>query len=377
MFNKIAVPAGNIPDAHRRNEMLTLELFTPHDDLRPVFLTGNFNGWLVRDERYKMAKTAEGSYKFVFGEPLHLGEPLEYKYVKGGWESEELDRQGHPPTNRRIETGSGKVNDVVPQWKQHGNWYDPQYYPDIRIISKRFNVPQLRRRRRISVLLPWNYDQTDQHFPVLYLQDGQNLFEPHAPFGTWGVDKQLAGLAQAGKGNFIVVAIDHGGKERIKEFSPYDSVRWGEGLGRDYAQFLAETLKPYIDSNFRTLPDRKHTGIGGSSMGGLISIYAGFMFPEVFSKYMIFSPSLWVSKRIFTEKIDFSNLPSTKIYFYTGGLEGAGMLENANEFRDVLIRHGYTPDKLDFKLEIDPHGKHNEGRWGQEFPKAARWLWHG
>jgi predicted alpha/beta superfamily hydrolase len=118
---------------------------------------------------------------------------------------------------------------------------------------------------------------------VLYLQDGQNLFENDAPFGTWGVDKQLAALAQRGKGDLIVVAIDHGGKERIKEFSPYDSQKWGEGLGRDYAKFLTETLKPYIDGRFRTQTGREYTGIGGSSMGGLISIYAGIMFPETYS----------------------------------------------------------------------------------------------
>jgi predicted alpha/beta superfamily hydrolase len=375
MFNKNTMSAGNVPDAHRLQEMLTLELYTPNDDLRPVFVTGNFNGWTIRDERYKMEKNSDGHYKFVFPEPLHLGEPLEYKYVKGGWESEELDRHGHPPTNRRIETNRGKVHDVVPKWKQHDSWYNPQFYPDIRIVSKRFNVPQLRRRRRISVLLPWNYQQTDQRYPVLYLQDGQNLFEPHAPYGTWGVDKQLAALSQVGKGDFIVVAIDHGGKDRIREFSPYDSARWGEGLGRDYARFLAETLKPYIDSTFRTLPDREHTGIGGSSMGGLISIYAGFMFPWVYSKYMIFSPSLWFSNRIFTEKINFSTLPSTKIYFYAGGREGSGMVSNAAKFQEVLTKRGYAANKLDFRLEIDPHGHHNEKRWGEEFPKAIRWLY--
>jgi predicted alpha/beta superfamily hydrolase len=372
-IRKTAV-VGSAPEQHRVNEMLTLELFTPNDDLRPVYIAGNFNGWTVKDERFKMEKTSEGHYRFIFREPVSIGQPIEYKYVKGGWESEELDRKGHPPTNRRIETTRGKVNDVVHHWKCHENWYDSAFYPDIRIVAKRFNVPQLRRRRRISVLLPWNYDQTDRHYPVLYLQDGQNLFEPHAPFGTWGVDKQLAALAQHGKGDFIVVAIDHGGKERIREFAPYHSVRWGEGLGRDYARFLAETLKPYIDSNFRTLSDRQNTAIGGSSMGGLISVYAGFMFPQVFSKFMIFSPSLWVSNRIFTEKIDFSRLPATKIYLYAGGKEGSGMLYNAQRFQEAMTKRGYAADRLQFRLEIDPQGRHTEDRWGREFPKAAQWL---
>lgn len=355
--------------------MLTFDLFTPDDDTRPVFLTGNFNNWITRDERFKMLKIKDGHYQYTLEKLLPEHAPLEYKYVKGGWEAEELGHDGQPSTNRRMEVPRGKVSDVVPRWKQHAGWYDPQFYPDIQIVSKRFNAPQLRRRRRISVLLPWDYDASpERRYPVLYLQDGQNLFEDDAPFGTWGVDKQLAALAQQGKGEFIVVAIDHGGRERIKEFSPYDSQKWGAGLGRDYARFLAETLKPHIDKQFRTLPDREHTAIGGSSMGGLISIYAGLMFPDVFSKFMIFSPSLWVSPKLYFEPVHFSKIAYTKIYLYAGGKEGAAMVANANRFKENIERRGYDPAKLQFRLEVDPEGRHNEARWGQEFPKAAEWL---
>lgn len=353
--------------------MLTLDLFTPNDDARPVFLTGTFNAWTTRDERFKMLKVKDGHYQFTFKEIPHTSEPFEYKYVKGGWEAEELGQDGFPPVNRRMEVPRGKVADVVPRWKQHTEGYDPQFYPDIQIVAKRFNVPQLRRRRRIAVMLPWNYHQTTRHYPVLYLQDGQNLFEDDAPFGTWGVDKRLAALAQKGKGDFIVVAIDHGGKERIKEFSPYHSPRWGEGLGRDYARFLAETLKPHIDKHFRTLPDRQHTGIGGSSMGGLISIYAGLMFPEVYSKFMIFSPSLWASPKIYTEPMYFAAFDSpTKIYLYGGSQEGSGMLPNLKKFKEAAERA--SRGRTQVRLETDPEGKHNEARWGREFPKAATWL---
>lgn len=354
--------------------MLTLELFTQSDDTRPVFVTGTFNGWATKDNRFRMRKIGEGHYQYTFSEPLPASEPLEYKYVKGGWESEELGSDGHPPSNRRMEVPRGKVTDVVPKWKKHGDWYDPGFYPDIQVISKHFSLPQLRRRRRISVLLPWNYDKTDQRYPVLYLQDGQNLFENDAPFGTWGVDKQLAALAQRGKGDFIVVAIDHGGKERIKEFLPYDTQKWGDGLGQEYARFLTETLKPHIDKHFRTLPDRAHTGIGGSSMGGLISIYAGILFPDVYSRFLIFSPSLWVSPKIYQEPFRFTAFDLTKIYLYAGGKEGAGMLGNAQRFKEVLEKHGHHG--LRFRLEIDPQGRHTEARWGEEFPKAVEWLFY-
>jgi predicted alpha/beta superfamily hydrolase len=355
--------------------MLTFELYTLHDDLRPVFLTGSFNSWATRDDRFRMEKVREGHYRYTFPQSPEGIDGLEYKYIKGGWESEELGLDGFPPENRSLDAASGKVIDLVPQWKQHAGWYDPAFYPDIQVISHRFNLPQLKRRRRISILLPWNYHLSDRRYPVLYLQDGQNLFEEDAPFGTWGVDKQLAALAQRGRGDFIVVAIDHGGKERIREFNPYDSKRWGDGLGAEYARFLGETLKPYIDAKYRTLPEREHTGIGGSSMGGLISIYAGIVCPQVFSKFMVFSPSLWVSPKIYFEPLQFASYPSTKIYLYAGAQEGAAMVTNAQRFKEfVEHRSGFNKSHIQFRLEIDPNGRHNESRWGQEFPRAAEWL---
>jgi predicted alpha/beta superfamily hydrolase len=354
--------------------MLTLELFTPNDDLRPIYVVGNFNDWKPADDSYKMEKMKAGHYKYTFRKQLDLSEPLEYKYVKGGWESEELGADGFSTQNRRMEVAKGKVRDTVSHWKKHEKWYNSKYYPNIEIISKRFILPQLGRRRRISVLLPYNYHITNKRYPVLYLQDGQNLFENDAPFGTWGVDKQLAHLAQNGKGDFIVVAIDHGGKDRIKEFLPYDSTKWGEAMGKEYATFLSETLKPYIDSKFRTLSNRLNTGIGGSSMGGLISIYAGLLFPQTFSKFMIFSPSLWISPRVYVDATRFYNTPATKIYLYAGGSEGVGMVTNAKKLQETLEKRGLSAGTLEFRLQVDPFGRHNEARWGQEFPHAAEWL---
>jgi predicted alpha/beta superfamily hydrolase len=358
------------------NPMLTLDLFTPEDDDRPVFLTGSFNAWTIRDDRFKMEKVKSGHYQYTFEAIAKDQNLFEYKYVKGGWESEELDQEGHPPSNRKMESPKGKVSDVVPRWKKHDNTYDAAFYPDIRIVAQKFNIPQLRRKRRISVLLPWNYEKTTRKYPVLYLQDGQNLFEPEAPFGTWGVDKQLAMLAKQGFGDFIVVAIDHGGRERIREFSPYTSEKWGIGQGRDYARFMAETLKPFIDKEFRTLTARENTALGGSSMGGLISIYGGLMYPEIYSKFMIFSPSLWVSPKLYFETIRFSTLSPTRIYLYAGGREGAAMVANATRFKNTIEKKGYDPEVVRLHLEVDPAGRHNEARWGEEFPKAAKWLFY-
>ena len=162
--------------------------------------------------------------------------------------------------NRQLWTFNEKVLDHVPRWRVDGLDYPSDKLPLIEILSEDFEIPQLIKTRRISVLLPYNYHETDQHYPVLYLQDGQNLFDEYAPFGNWAVDKKLAVLAEKGLGDIIVVAIDHAEKDRIAEFTPSFKTKLGRGDGKKYVRFLADTLKPYIDKNFRTLPDLRAHG---------------------------------------------------------------------------------------------------------------------
>jgi predicted alpha/beta superfamily hydrolase len=255
------------------------------------------------------------------------------------------------------------------------NPMDENYLPIIKVINDKVKAPPVGRERRIAVLLPHDYEKNQNKFyPVLYLQDGQNLLEYRSPFGNWHVDHRLAEMAKAGFGDLIVVAIDHAEQERIREFSPPEVTRFGSSLGRQYAHYMTGTLKPFVDKHFRTLSDRQHTGIGGSSMGGLISIYCGFIYPEVFGKLMIFSPSLWLTPKIYFQAVDFYNPFQTKIYLYGGGKEGANMVPNIQRLKSTLQRKGLDGSKIEFKLSIDPEGEHNEARWSMEFPKAAKWL---
>ncbi len=251
---------------------------------------------------------------------------------------------------------------------------NPAYLPKIHIISDQVKPPPLGRQRRIAVLLPYDYDQSDKHYPVLYLQDGQNLLDNRSPFGNWHVDQRLAEMAEKGMHELIVVAIDHAEKDRVREFSPPDVNRFGTSFGRQYAQFITKELKPFVDANFRTLPQRMHTGIGGSSMGGLISIYCGFMYPEVYGKLLIFSPALWVAPKIYFQAMKFYNPFATKIYIYAGGKESESMLPNVNRLINMLKHRGLDGSKIEFKLSMDPEGQHTEAKWGEEFPKAVEWL---
>jgi predicted alpha/beta superfamily hydrolase len=172
----------------------------------------------------------------------------------------------------------------------------------------------------------------------------------------------------------IVIAIDHAEADRVREFSPPEVTRFGVSQGRQYASYMVEVLKPYVDRCFRTLPDRQSTGIGGSSMGGLISIYSVFLYPEVFGKLMVFSPSLWLTPKIYFQAINFFNPFETKIYLYAGGKESDTMIPNVQRLKHALERKGIDGSRIVFELSIDPEGEHNEAKWGAEFPKAVRWL---
>ncbi len=353
---------------------LRLELSTNVEDERPVYVAGNFNNWKAEQAAFQLHKKKDGVYTYKFPEDLVLPVPLEYKYLRGNWENEELDQYGNKASNRVLHKTKGVIRDKVPRWRYHGKSYPTSLLPIPEVLSENFEIPQLIKTRRIAALLPHDYHKTNKRYPVLYLQDGQNLFDKHAKFGSWGVTKKLAVLAEKGMGGIIVVAIDHAEEERIEEFTPSQRTKLGKGTGKKYVRFLADTLKPYIDKNFRTLPEAENTGIGGSSMGGLISLYAGMMYPEVYSKWMIFSPSLWVAPTLPFDAADLYSDYDRRIYLYAGDKESEKLVDRMNELRDTLKGNHSADVSAELILSIKPGGEHNEYNWGLEFPKAVEWL---
>jgi predicted alpha/beta superfamily hydrolase len=247
------------------------------------------------------------------------------------------------------------------------------FYPRIEILDNAYEIHQLGRTRRIAVLLPHNYYETDKKYPVLYLHDGQNLFDEYAPYGNWGVDKSLEKLARAGFGDVIIVSIDHGGVLRIQEYLPYSTPRYTEAEGHLYLKFMLEDLKPMIDNKYRVLRNREATGIGGSSLGGLISLYAGFEYPEIFGKKMIFSPSLWISEEIYQLAKNFKPGGATDIYLYAGGMESANHYGQVLRLENILQEKRKYND-FDIVFSHNPSGQHKEIHWGEQFPLALKWL---
>lgn len=249
------------------------------------------------------------------------------------------------------------------------------FEPIIEVIEEAYEIPHLNATRKISAVLPYDYHQSDKRYPVLYLQDGQNLFNPAAPYGDWAIDKSLTKLASEGLSDLIIIAIDHGEEERISEYLPYYHPRFGKGKGDFYIQFMIEKLIPYVNSHYRTLTDFEHTGIGGSSMGALISLHAGLSNPGVFGKLMIFSPSLWISSRIFKSTKSFKPLEESKIYLYSGGQESAEHLPNAKRLGSIIKEKMIRGYHIDFHFSINEHGSHAEMHWREEFPNAIKWLY--
>ncbi|MCB0836003.1 MAG: alpha/beta hydrolase [Bacteroidetes bacterium] len=252
---------------------------------------------------------------------------------------------------------------------------EQNYHPIIKIIEEDYEIPQLGRKRRISALLPYDYEETTHSYPVLYLHDGQNLFNENAPFGNWAIDHSMAALAREGLKDLIIIAIDHGGEERITEYSPYFNPKFGEGEGELYIQFLLETLKPYVDRKYRVKPEREFTGIGGSSMGGLISLYAGIVYGQYFGKMMIFSPSLWISPKLYYHSSNFIASEPTELYVYSGEKESRNHISNVKRLQSSLFRTNADQSKLRFHLSINPEGTHSEVHWKNAFPNAVKWLY--
>ena len=359
---------------------LRLELITPTTDDRPVFVSGNFCDWLPDLEAFRMKPTGPGQYVYEFPQEIKISEKLEYKYTRGGWDHVELDAAAEPVTNRTMLATDDVKREYVPHWRWYGMPFNPAFLPKIELLGDSFQVPKISRERRVHVLLPHDYEQTEpgaapKHYPVLYLHDGQNLFGGGSGYGSWEIDQKMALLAARNHHEVILVSIDHAHDERIREFTLHQT-RAGSGRGQYYLDFIRRTLKPIVDRSFRTLPDPAHTGIGGSSLGGLISIYAGLMHPDVFGRLMVFSPSLWISPKIYFDAIRFQAAVPVKIYAYGGEKESSYMVPNIQRFNEALARQQYGGNPIDIHLSVDPTGTHQEAHWSREFPKAVEWLFY-
>jgi len=359
-------------EINNTNTGLHIILKTDEDDVRPVYISGNFNDWQTQDKEFMMEKIGNNSYQYEFPNDFNYPEELLYKFTKGDWSEVEIDAHGNRTENRSTKKHSGIQNEFVARWRKNWLPFKQSFLPQVLLISDKFEIPQLNKTRKIWALLPHDYDKSSESYPVMYLQDAQNLFNENAKYGNWEIDKKLAVMSEYKIGKIIIIAIEHAEEDRIKEYNVGKTLL-GKGQGKKYIRFVTETLKPFVDSNFRTKKEREFTGIGGSSMGGLVSIFSGLRYPEVYGKLMIFSPSLWVVPELKIDS-DSTTTDDTKIYLYAGGDESATMIEHVQSFKKDLISSEFVKDKKKINLSINIKGKHSETYWSDEFPKAIEWL---
>jgi predicted alpha/beta superfamily hydrolase len=335
-----------------------------------INLAGSFNGWNPDDGKYQFTKQ-ENTWEITLdnvGKGIH-----QFKCTQGSWETVEDSTNGVDIANRIVNLQSDTTIYITTHsWKRVEDTKPRKHTAsaNVHVISDSFYMPQLKRKRKVWIYLPSNYATSKQKYPVLYMQDAQNLFDEFtAPFGEWNVDETLDSLQkQTGKFS-IVVGIDHGDKKRLVEYNPYDKKEFGKGEGVAYTEFLVKTLKPFIDKNYRTKSDAFNTAIAGSSMGSLISTYAMLKYPTIFGSAGIFSPAYWIAPSMnnFAKKVISKNT-NNRFWFYGGGKEGFTMMADM-----LIIRNIVSKKAIDTVLTTDENGQHNEAAWRKWFP--AFYLW--
>jgi predicted alpha/beta superfamily hydrolase len=341
---------------------------TPTND--KIYIAGNFNNWNPSDTSKVMTRQNDGSYKVTFTPSVSA---LEFKFTRGSWIAVESEPNGGERANRTLTYNNGvqSTDNQVLGWKDL--LQNSTAAANVRIVSNNFGMPQLGRSRRIWIYLPPQYSDTTKRFPVMYMHDGQNLFDRATSYsGEWQVDETMNILANAGDKGCIIVGIDNGGVDRIAELTPWKNPRYGGGDGVKYAKFMVETLKPYIDANFRTKSDRINTAVGGSSLGGLESMFAAAEYQNVFSKALVFSPSFWYNDSCFTQARLRGRQFAMRYYFMSGTSESADMMPQMQQMVTTLRGVGYTDDEL--KMVTKPDGQHAEWFWAREFTDGYKWL---
>ncbi|NHM05675.1 alpha/beta hydrolase [Flavobacterium sp. CYK-4] len=340
-----------------------------------IYLAGSVNTWNPADPAYAMQPDGLGNLQIVI--PQGTG-TVEYKFTRGSWPSVEGNATGSYLPNRSFTFSSAPqtINLTIQSWEDLGTGASGTAASNVQILSNAFGIPQLSTTRRIWLYLPPDYDTSAKNYPVLYMQDGQNLFDNLTSFsGEWQVDETLNNLFNQGDYGAIVVGIDNGGGERLNEYSPWVNPSYGGGDGEEYAAFLVNTLKPYIDANYRTRPEPAMSALIGSSMGALIATYTACEYPNVFRKVGNLSPAYWFALNDMNAYINTfapSVLQNHRMYFVCGTTESSTMVPNVNTVKNNLMGKGLTAANTFTKF--DSYGTHSENYWKGEFGATYTWL---
>lgn len=339
-----------------------------------LYFASSINQWTPNHPDYSFMLNNNQEYILRI-DSLIIGETIEFKITLGTWQLTEGTSEGLEIENRSlVYTKEDTVYMKIARWTGSDDVVlATSAAPNVEVIFDEFYIPQLDRYRRIWIYLPPDYEiELEKNYALLYMHDGQNLFDNKTAFsGEWKVDEKLNSLFEIGQEVPIVVGIDNGGVFRNNEYSIEDNEEYNiKGEGEEYLAFINETLHPYIESHYRTISDRESIGVMGSSLGGLISYYGVVYYPELFGLAGILSPAYWIDQKLLSKTVKSDS--TFRIIQIAGDMESPSMTSDIHKV-DSLLSTNYTNAII--KSEIIQGGKHNEQFWSDQFTQAVLFLY--
>lgn len=371
---------------------------------RPVYFASGANSWNPGDPDYVLSPRSDGRWQYVF-ECNELGENVEFKFTLGSWKYVETDPDGQDISNRqfpavdvsKLKAGERPVIEIsIPKFREggEGHMIAAEYRPlEVTGTVKRLQVAGGAgsadgTMRDLLVWLPPRYDyDAGATYPVLYVHDGQNLFQKHDGVpAEWRMDETATELIRSGRVEpFIIVGIPHGGAARTEEYVPTlpeGVTLWGNATaGDDHVAWLAREVMPRVERVFRVKTGPGHTGVGGSSAGGLIALHAGLQRPDLFGLVLAESPALQldiIDLDMVRRYADTTSVPG-RVFLGMGGAEhlpGSGFYDRESR------RHVHAVEALAealkgravVKVDVVEHHEHTEGAWAERLPGALMFL---
>jgi predicted alpha/beta superfamily hydrolase len=336
------------------------------------------------DKGLVLTRGADGAY--TGSAPFAPGTGLEFKVTRGSWTTVmKTASGGEAPNLTHQVVASATLPVAVEAWADQA----PSRPSTLTGTFETLEVPAhagLAARKALVYLPPGYAAATDRRYPVLYLHDGQNVFDSATAFsGEWRADEAAETLIAEGKVEPLIMVAVYNTSARIDEYTPVrgtgSAASLGGGKADQYGQLLVEVLKPLVDARFRTRTDAASTGLAGSSLGGLVSMYLGMKHPGVFTRLGVVSPSVWWAERDIVARVNAleAKLPLT-VWLDIGTAESANAVADTRALRDALVAEGWTAD-----LEA-PYGgtdlaylevsgaQHNEAAWAARFPTLLQYL---
>lgn len=371
-----------------------------------IRLATSANGWRADSEQYSMSALISNPLVAGFEIPWSVvtRPDFEFKFTRGSWETVEVDGDGADIANRRITadqlreallafaedrparitlTIGGFADERPTRWPQLARGKST-VTGELRIVACNSAIGG--DARTLRVWLPPGHDapaNADRRYPVVYMNDGQNLFDAATSFaGEWGVDETATRLIEAGKiPPIIVVGIDNAGAARGDEYLPRDAGKRRPGTGGkadEYLRMLADEIMPLINGEFRTLTGSANTAFGGSSFGGVITLHAAMHRPDLFGAILVESPSLWVEDGDLLERLKAHSKWPQRVYLaqgdreYGDGEQSAELVRMTRELASSMRSAGLGDDRL--RVVIGEGDAHNEAAWARRLPEAMSFL---